>query len=256
MCGKAAVSHLSWKDIYTWATSLTPPDSLPANPADRINISPSRLRRKSEPESMVWETLPAIYADGDCDRPTEAVWPFLPFWSHGQLPRNKNGKLISTANARLRNDGQPFAPSYMGAWSKDFRVLVPVSWFYEFDSRIHPQVPYAVFPLHASFWLLCGLASWFTAVDGSKKISVSIITVEPNKVLQSVGHHRSPAILRNPEEAQNWLRAPKQEALELLRPFPEESMGVEEVPMGVKIPGNEKISLPDWLGQSARGHNN
>ena len=256
MCGKAAVSHLSWKDIYTWATSLTPPDSLPANPADRINISPSRLRRKSEPESMVWETLPAIYADGEYDRPTEAVWPFLPFWSRGQLPRNKNGKLISTANARLRNDGHPFAPSYMGAWSKDFRVLIPVSWFYEFDSRIHPQVPYAVFPLHASFWLLCGLASWFTAVDGSKKISVSIITVEPNKVLQSVGHHRSPAILRNPEEAQNWLRAPKQEALELLRPFPEESMGVEEVPMGVKIPGNEKISLPDWLGQSARGHNN
>lgn len=197
---------------------------------------------------MVWETLPIIYADGDCDRPTEAVWPFLPFWSRGQLPRNKNGKLISTANARLRTDGQPFAPSYMGAWSKDFRVLVPVSWFYEFDSRIHPQVPYAVFPLHASFWLLCGLASWFTAADGSKTISVSIITVEPNKVLQSVGHHRSPAILRNPKEARSWLRAPKQEALELLRPFPEESMGVEEVPMGVKIPGNEKISLPECLG--------
>ena len=197
---------------------------------------------------MVWETLPIIYADGDCDRPTEAVWPFLPFWSRGQLPRNKNGKLISTANARLRTDGQPFAPSYMGAWSKDFRVLVPVSWFYEFDSRIHPQVPYAVFPLHASFWLLCGLASWFTAADGSKTISVSIITVEPNKVLQSVGHHRSPAILRGPEEARSWLRAPKPEALELLRPFPEESMGVEEVPMGVKIPGNEKISLPGCLG--------
>jgi putative SOS response-associated peptidase YedK len=248
MCGKAAVSHLSWKDVYTWATSLTPPACLPENPADRKNISPSRLRRKSEPESMVWETLPIIYADGDCDRPTEAVWPFLPFWSRGQLPRNKNGKLISTANARLRTDGQPFAPSYMGAWSKDFRVLVPVSWFYEFDSRIHPQVPYAVFPLHASFWLLCGLASWFTAADGSKTISVSIITVEPNKVLQSVGHHRSPAILRNPKEARSWLRAPKQEALELLRPFPEESMGVEEVPMGVKIPGNEKISLPECLG--------
>src|SRR5210317_1544620 len=104
MCGKAAVSHLSWKDVYTWATSLTPPDCLPENHADRKNISPSRLRRKSEPESMVWEPLPIIYADGDCDRPTEAVWPFLPFWSRGQLPRNKNGKLISTANARLRTD--------------------------------------------------------------------------------------------------------------------------------------------------------
>jgi putative SOS response-associated peptidase YedK len=55
--------------------------------------------------------------------------------------------------------------------------------------------------------------------------------------------------LRNPIEAQYWLRAPKQEALELLRPFPNDSMAVEEVPMGIKIPGNEKISLPESLGR-------
>jgi len=196
---------------------------------------------------MIWETLPVIYADGGTDRPTEATWPFLPYWSGGQLPRNKDGKILSTANARLRHDGQPFAPSYMSAWSKDFRVLVPVSWFYEFDSRVRPQIPYAVFPLNAPFWMLCGLGSWFTGQDGTRKLSVSIITVDPNDVLKSVGHHRSPAILRESSEAERWLRAPKQDALELLRPFPEESMGVEEVPMGVKIPGNEKISLPGCL---------
>ena len=194
MCGKAAVSHLSWKDIYAWANSLVPPDALPADPESRKNISPSRLRRQSEPDSMTWETLPAIYTDGQRDCATEAIWPFLPFWSRGQLPRNKNGKLLSTANARLRREGQPFAPSYMGAWSKDVRVLIPVSWFYEFDSRVHPQVPYAVFPLHASFWMLCGLGCWFTASDGTKTLSISIITVEPNEVLKSVGHHRSPAL--------------------------------------------------------------
>ena len=98
---------------------------------------------------MVWETLPVIYVDGDIDRPTEASWPFLPNWSRGQLPRNKNGRIISTANARLRHENRPFAPTYMGAWANDFRVLVAVSWFYEFDSRVRPQIPYAVFPLHA-----------------------------------------------------------------------------------------------------------
>ena len=247
MCGKAAVSHLSWKDIYAWATSLTPKHSLPPDPVDRINISPSRLRRKSEPESMVWETLPAIYSDGETDCPIEAVWPFLPSWSRGHLPRIKNGKLLSTANARLRHEKQPFAPSYMGAWSKDLRVLVPVSWFYEFDSRVRPQIPYAVFPLHASFWMMCGLGNWFTATDGTLKLSISIITVEPNKVLKSVGHHRSPALIRNADEAGAWLRASKQEALDLLRPFPEESMGVEQVPMEIKIPGNENISFPGSL---------
>ena len=247
MCGKAAVSNLKWKDIYNWSSSLTPPESLPADPLNRINISPSRLRRKTEPDSMTWETLPAIYNDGVTDRPTEAVWPFLPPWSRGRLPRNKDGKLISTANARLRREGQPFAPSYMGSWAKDQRVLIPVSWFYEFDSRVHPQVPYAVFPLHASFWFLCGLASWFTNMNGQRDMSVSVITVEPNDILKSVGHHRSPALLQNDTEAKQWLSAPKHEALQLLRPFPDESMGVEAVPMGVKIPGNENITLPECL---------
>ena len=196
---------------------------------------------------MIWETLPAIYAEGETDCPIEAVWPFLPSWSRGHLPRIKNGKILSTANARLRHEKQPFAPSYMGAWSKDLRVLVPVSWFYEFDSRVQPQIPYAVFPLHAPFWMMCGLGNWFTAADGNRKLSISIITVEPNEVLKSVGHHRSPALIRSADEAGAWLRASKQEALDLLRPFPEESMGVEQVPMDIKIPGNEHISLPGSL---------
>jgi putative SOS response-associated peptidase YedK len=249
MCGKAAVSNLSWKDIYGWASSLTPPHTLPADPEGRLNISPSRLRRVHEPDSMVWETLPTIYADGATDQPTQATWPFLPFWANGRLPRNKAGKLISTANARLRYEGTPFAPSYMGAWSKNMRVLVPVSWFYEFDSRVKPQIPYAVFPLHAPFWTLCGLGSWYTAPDGSRKLSISIITVEPNEMLRSVGHNRSPAILETPDAARRWLRAPKQDALKLLQPFSSESMGVEPVPMGIKIPGNENITLPEGIAK-------
>lgn len=249
MCGKAAVSNLKWKDIYNWSGILSAPASLPPDPENRKNISPSRLRRQSEPDSMIWETLPAIYADNGVDQPIEATWPFLPSWSRGQLPRNRDNKLISTANARLRRQGQPFAPSYMGAWSKDMRLLVAVSWFYEFDSRVRPQIPYAVFPLGAPFWLMCGLGSWYTGSDGGKKLSVSIITVEPNQVLKSVGHHRSPALLRTPREAKDWLYEDKSQALKLLRPYPEESMGVEKVPMAIKIPGNENVELPGCLEQ-------
>ena len=106
---------------------------------------------------------------------------------------------------------------------------------YVFDSRVHPQIPYAVFPLHAPFWLLCGLASTYITADGSKKTSVSIITVEPNEVLKSVGHHRTPVILRTPDEAKQWLHTPKQDAVQLLRPIPEENMGVEPAAMGIKL---------------------
>jgi len=248
MCGKGAVSHLYWKDIYAWATSMTPPPELPPDPEERINISPSRLRRKSEPDSMVWETLPVIFRDDDIDRPAEARWPFLPFWSHGGLPMTKDGTLLSTANARLREDGdEPFAPTFMTAWRKPLRLLVLLSWFYEFDSRVKPQVPYAVFNLEQPFWVLAGLGSWSKDAAGAYSLSVAVVTVAPNQVLQSVGHHRSPAIIQTPGEALSWLRGSPAAARQVLRPHPDESMGVEAVPMNIKIPGNQDVALPEVL---------
>jgi putative SOS response-associated peptidase YedK len=247
MCGKTATYNLRWAEVYAYASALTPPAALPADPAKRINISPSRLRRKSEPDSMVWETLPVIYPAEGQDAPSEALWPFIPPYAEGRLPTNKQGQIISTANARLRSEGAPFAPTFMGAWSAGFRVLVVVSWFYEFDSRVKPQVPYAVFPTDAPFWLMAGLARRTVLADGSRHLTAAVITVGPNAVLQSVGHHRSPAILRNGGEAAAWLHGNKEQALSLLRPFGSETMGVEQVPMGIKIPGNETVELPERL---------
>ncbi len=247
MCGKASVSHLSWSEVYAYASSLRAPSAFPSDPETRINISPSRLRRKSEPDSMVWETLPIIYRSEGEDIPAEAIWPFIPVYSEGRLPTNKQGRLISTANARLRTEGRPFAPTFMGAWGAESRVLVIVSWFYEFDSRVKPQIPYAVFPTDAPFWMMAGLARQTTLPDGSRYTTVAIITVDPNDVLKSVGHNRSPALLRDTNEAGVWLHGQKQEALSLLRPHENETMGVEVVPMGIKIPGNQEVDIPEIL---------
>ena len=252
MCGKTAVTDLAWSEVYAWANSLTPPAALPENPANRINISPSRLRRKSEPDSMVWETLPIIHATHAADEPAEAIWPYLPPWSNGRLPMLSNGKLLSTANARLRTGAAPFAPTFMKPWQAGYRVIVVVSWFYEFDSRARPQVPYAVFPLERPFWMMAGLAWPLKAPQDQCKMSVAIITVEPNRVLESIGHHRSPAILQSPEECATWLRGPKDDAIRLLRPHPDESMGVETVPMEIKIPGNQEIRLPGVSNDRSR----
>ena len=197
---------------------------------------------------MVWETLPVICQDSGNDRPAEAIWPFLPVYSEGRLPMNKQGRIISTANARLRTEGAPFAPTFMGAWSTEFRVIVVVSWFYEFDSRVKPQVPYAVFPTDAPCWLMAGLARRTTLPDQSIHLTTAVITVDPNEVLKSVGHHRSPALLRDSGEAKTWLYGNRVQALELLRPYENETMGTEAVPMGIKIPGNQQVRLPEILG--------
>jgi len=196
---------------------------------------------------MVWETLPIIHHESGVDSPAEAIWPFIPVYSEGRLPTNKQGRLISTANARLRTEGQPFAPTFMGSWGAQSRALVIVSWFYEFDSRVKPQIPYAVFPTDAPFWMMAGLARQTVLPDGSRHMTVAVITVDPNEVLKSVGHHRSPALMRNPGEAARWLHGTKQEALSLLRPHENETMGVEAVPMGIKIPGNEEVELPEFM---------
>jgi len=198
---------------------------------------------------MVWEALPVIYHDTGVDRPAEAIWPFLPVYSEGRLPMNKQGRIISTANARLRMEGAPFAPTFMGAWSAGFRVIVVVSWFYEFDSRVKPQVPYAVFPTDAPCWLMAGLARRTTLPDQSVHLTTAVITVEPNDVLKSVGHHRSPALLRDSGEAKTWLHGDRGQALALLRPYENETMGTEAVPMGIKIPGNQEVRMPVPLGK-------
>lgn len=249
MCGKTSVYNITWEEVYGYASALFPPAELPPDPEPRINVSPSRLRRKSEPDSMVWESLPVVYPAEDADAPAEAIWPFLPAWSEGRLPTNKEGRLISTANARLRTRGQPFAPTFMPAWNAGFRVVVVVSWFYEFDSRVKPQIPYAVFPTDAPLWLMAGLARRTTLPDGSRHLTAAIITVDPNEVLKSVGHNRSPALLRNDEEARAWLRGDQDEARVLLRPYENETMGVEVIPMGIKIPGNQKVELPERLSR-------
>ncbi len=247
MCGKAAVSHLPWHSIYRWADRLDAPSALPPDPATRLNISPSRLQRKGDPDSITWETLPVTYFDGHRHLACEALWPFLPNWSAGRLPYLKNGQLLATANARLREQGKPFAPLYMPAWRRAQRVVVWVSWFYEFDQRVHPKIPWAVVPRRQSFWPMAALGNRVTNEMGQTQMSVAIITVAPNQTLLDIGHHRSPALLHDSKAVKTWLDGDSKSARALLKPSPENVMEVTEVSMAVKIPGNENLQLPDGL---------
>ncbi len=98
---------------------------------------------------------------------------------------------------------------------------------------------------------MAGLARRTRLPDQSVHLTTAVITVEPNEVLMAVGHHRSPALLRNPGEAKTWLQGDRDQALELLRPYENETMGTEAVPMGIKIPGNQEVIMPAALGVSA-----
>ena len=94
---------------------------------------------------------------------------------------------------------------------------------------------------------MAGLARRTRLPDGSEHLTTAVITVDPNQVLKSVGHHRSPALLRGGDEAEKWLHGDKQDAIKLLRPYENETMGVEPVSMAIKIPGNQAVEMPPSL---------
>jgi putative SOS response-associated peptidase YedK len=100
--------------------------------------------------------------------------------------------------------------------------------------------------------MMAGLGRRTKLADGTKHLTTTVITVDPNEVLKSVGHHRSPALLRDANEAERWLHGEKHEALALLRPHENETMGVEPVPMAIKIPGNQSVEMPRSLAPQGK----
>jgi putative SOS response-associated peptidase YedK len=176
-------------------------------------------------------------ADFDCERTAAHGRPTVRADVHGCLERRfagRRGRVLVLAGVNY-------------FFLRPKVLIVADHWFYEFHSRVKPQVPYAVFPTDAPCWLIAGLAQRTRLPDGTDHLTVAVITVDPNVVLRSVGHNRSPALLQSGEDVAQWLQGDRNQALALLRPYPDETMGVEAVPMGIKIPGNERVEMPQAL---------
>ena len=77
---------------------------------------------------------------------------------------------------------------------------------------------------------LAGLRDAWRKPDGKWVESFTIITTEPNELIQPI-HNRMPVILR-PEDEEQWLdtsRTPFAKAKSLLKPFPAELMDAHDV---------------------------
>jgi putative SOS response-associated peptidase YedK len=77
---------------------------------------------------------------------------------------------------------------------------------------------------------LAGLWDVWRKPDGRKVESFTIITTEPNDLIQPI-HNRMPLILR-PEDEEQWLdvsRTPFAKARSVLKPYPDELMDSRDV---------------------------
>lgn len=109
-----------------------------------------------------------------------------------------------------------------------FRCLVPATSFCEYDDRT--KVPHW-FALDASRPLFCFAGLWrpWTGVrrkaEGAQEHLLFAILLSAANTLTGAAHAQAmPVILTTEEDRQKWLSAPAEEALQLQRPAPDETL--------------------------------
>ncbi|HSE89793.1 MAG TPA: SOS response-associated peptidase [Candidatus Binatia bacterium] len=110
-----------------------------------------------------------------------------------------------------------------------YRCIIPADGFYEWRKEGKRKVPMWVHLRSREPFALAGLWDIWRKPDGRKLESFTIITTEPNELIQPI-HNRMPVILR-PDDEEQWLDTSRTfvKAKSLLKPYPEELMDAHDV---------------------------
>jgi len=167
-------------------------------------------------------------------------WGLVPFWS-------KDGKAsYSTINARAET--VPTSATYREAFKRR-RCLVPANIFYEWvkvDAKT--KQPYAIALTDGSLFAFAGLwETWKDKVTGETKETYTVITTDPNEVMEPL-HNRMPVVLA-PNDYERWMAPadPAQLPVDLLRPYPAEEMTAWKVGAAVGNVRNNEPSLTERM---------
>jgi len=143
-------------------------------------------------------------------------WGLVPFWA-------KDPKFgYSTINARAEEAAQK--PAFRDALKKR-RCLVPADAFYEWQ-RLDPKTkrPFAFAMKSGEPYAFAGLWDRWQAKDNEALETFTILTTDPNELMEPV-HNRMPVILEQ-KDYERWLDPETKDRppVDLLRPYPAESM--------------------------------
>jgi putative SOS response-associated peptidase YedK len=174
-------------------------------------------------------------------------WGLVPYWS--KTPK----ATFSSINARADN------LETSGAWREPFkrrRCLIPAEFFYEWEPKLPekpkaPTQPWAVALADNRLFSFGGVWDWWSdKTTGDTLESFSIVTVDPNEVLEPF-HNRCPLIIE-PQDYDRWMTPylkedPSSVPVELVRTYPSESMKAWKVS---PLKGNGPELLEPLLGSS------
>jgi putative SOS response-associated peptidase YedK len=209
----------------------------PREVADRFDADPTldfEPRFNVAPSQGILAVLPGRRLD-------VLGWGLVPHWTRDI---EAAGRPIS---ARAETVAQK--PTFRDAlrWG---RCLIPASGFYEWKKQGRSKQPYFIRRRDRGVFAFAGLSARWEGPDGAKLRTACIVTTSPNGLMASI-HDRMPVILEQGDEAA-WLDVGGvrgEDALDLLRPYPEEELEAFPVSPRVNSPANDgPACIEPWRG--------
>jgi len=185
---------------------------------------------------------PVVRLGRDSGKPEFALlrWGLVPSWA-------KDAKIgYSTINARAEE--ATTKPAFRDAL-RQRRCLAPADAFYEWrKGDAKSKQPFAIGLKSGEPFAFAGLWERWRPKEGEALETFTILTTDPNQLLEPI-HDRMPVILE-PKDYRRWMEPAGIERLpvDLLRPFPAESMIAWPVSERV---GNVRNDDPELLVSSA-----
>ena len=177
----------------------------------RFNIAPEQTS----------PTIPVIVRHRGGNECRLMHWGLIPHWAADPSIGNR------TINARAETLTE--LPSFKSLVTR-CRCIIPADGFYEWRKEGKRKVPMWVHLKTKEPFGLAGLWDVWRKPDGKKMESFTIITTEPNELIEPI-HNRMPMILR-PEDEEQWLdvyRTPFTKAKRLLKPRLAELLDAHDV---------------------------
>src|SRR3989338_5192885 len=162
----------------------------------------------------------------------------LEFLNWGLIPSWSKDPSIGSRMINARQETLAEKPSFRGLL-KSRRCLVLADGFYEWKAIGKRKQPHYIRLKSQDPFCFAGLWSEWMSPDGSEIQSCTIITTQPNELMQMI-HNRMPVIL--PRKAREMWLDPlitrKEELLDLLKPYSAEEMEAFPVSTLVNSPAH------------------
>lgn len=189
----------------------------------RYNIAPS-------------QQVLTIINDGSKNIAGYLRWGLIPSWAKDE---KNSAKMINARSETVMEK-----PSFRNLIHRK-RCIIPTDGFYEWKQSELGKQPMRIVMNDQSIFSMAGLYDTWTAPDGQKISTCTILTTKSNPLMESI-HHRMPVILRKEDEAL-WLNRRHNNISDILSLFsPYNHLDMRAYPVS-SIVGNTRNDIPECI---------